>query len=221
MKKELYICSYGIVPGQITVESFRVIKKSQIVLSPSLDKNTSQFLGVKVICVRDITPQKQPMLIKNLFKKYDKISFINYGNPCFLNSLPYILRKELENAKVTVYPAVSSFDIIINMFNELNLLPDDLILRFIDCKKKLDNFYPEKPMILFGAEYLIDKPETISYFVKNFKKNYPSSHKFFIIILKNFAYKNSCIIPTGINEFERKLGYIKDMATIYIPPVKK
>jgi hypothetical protein len=227
MKKELYICSYGIVAEQITSESLKAIKKSDLAISPCFDEKTSRFLGIKAKSVRNLSQRNQTMwhkqiiLIKNLFKNHNVISYITYGNPCFLNSITYELRKELKNVKVTVYPAVSSFDIIINMFNELNLLPDDLILRFIDCKKKLDNFCPEKPMILFGGEYLIDKPETISYFVKNFKKNYPSSHKFFIIILKNFVYKNSRIISTAINEFERKLGYIKDMATIYIPPVKK
>lgn len=217
MKKILYICGYGLNHEQITLETLKTIREADIVISPSIDRDTSNLFGVKIKSTRDLSPQKHLLLIKKLFLKYNKIAFITYGNPCFLNSITYGFKNNLKNIEIQTLPAISSFDAAVNLFNELNLLPSDLVLTSINEDRKSFKFIKDKNMLLFGAESLKNNPATMKIFLEYFKKTYSSSHPVYIITIKDFFYKKTMITPVKINQFEKEIKKAINMITVYIP----
>lgn len=221
MKKTLFICGYDITLKHITAETSEVLEKAEVVISPSIDKDIILSSRIKIKSVRDLNPERQLSLIKKLFKKYEKIAFLTYGNPCFLNSITYLIKNNLKNIKIITLPAVSSFDIIIDIFNELNLIPKDLTAISLNKDKKKIELYPKTDTIIFGAEALKEDDSLLKQFLLTFKKSYSDDHPIYIVIIKDFSCQDTKIIKTKTNNFETKIKTIKNMATIFIPFAKK
>ncbi len=213
-QKTLYICGFGLYEKQITLETIEIINKSEIVISPSIYRKS--IFSKKLISVGKLPVEKIIELLNKLFKRYKTITFIVYGNPGFLNSITVDIKRVLKDVNIFIIPAVSSFDCIINLLENLNLIKSNLIISNLNHSIDLN---PKYDMLLFSGEVLKSK-EKLEIFKKRFIKKYHKRHYFFIIAVKDYFYNKNYLLKTTVKKLEKDIFKIEEMSTIYIPRIK-
>lgn len=120
--KKLYIFSYGLHPGQVTLETLAAMRECGEVYSHCLDKAAArQFAAfaprLKLTPGLNLTESARAAV--GGLKKHNTVGFLTYGNPLFLNrTVPELMKSAAAaGAEVRVFAAVSSFDGLVNMFN--------------------------------------------------------------------------------------------------------
>ncbi|MEI7529574.1 MAG: SAM-dependent methyltransferase, partial [Elusimicrobiota bacterium] len=185
MKKEkrLIICSYGLEPKHITLETLAELKKCGVVFSHSLEAGAGGLVArscKKFECLRGLTAAGITASLKKAFAEHDTVGFLTYGNPLFLNATTALIKAGMAAArvKVSVLPAVSSFDSIVNLLdlNKFSLAG----LRIVDLAACMDDLRitPEMDTLFFvaGDLNLKGKEKYRAAFFKGLAAAYPGAH---------------------------------------------
>lgn len=132
-KKTLLLCSYGLRPGQITLETLARLKSCDAVYSnclvPAVADRFKPYCRELVL----VKGKRWEPLAKAMFRAFSnrtKIAFLTYGNPFFLNPPAVKLAREAARRGIAFEAAegVSSFDGIINQLRMGEYAPDGLRL---------------------------------------------------------------------------------------------
>ncbi|MDO8805295.1 MAG: SAM-dependent methyltransferase [Elusimicrobiota bacterium] len=229
-KNKLYICSCGMRPGQLTPETIKALKLSQVVFSHSLEGGPAEAL------IRGFCPDFRPLVgrepaeivraVKSAFKTRRTAAFLTYGNPFFLNAAAVLLKRELEKSGVEVepLPAVSSFDSIVNMLG-LELPAAGLRLLHAGLSGGELTFYPDMAVLVFMADKLnrFEKREHSGVkekFIRRIAAAYPPGHRVFIVNAPFMEDREGRVVRTTVKNLARDLGKADRNSTLYIPAAK-
>lgn len=162
-KRKLSIASYGLTPpAQMTFESLNALRSCGVVYSSSTDAATAKdVLGLGIPLVSSANPGPCGLLGKILgaFKKNAHVGLLIYGNPLFLNpQMSRLLRAVSRLAEVEVFPGISSFDMLINMFGMTELSEKGLFIADLNFFMKDPQFTPG-PDIFFFAPFRLNTPD--------------------------------------------------------------
>ena len=134
--KKLYLFSYGLYPGQVTLETLAAMRRCGAVYTHCLDKATAgQFAklapGLKLTA--GLGREETAAAAVSALEKHDTVGFLTYGNPLFLNQTAAAVMKAAagKKAAVSVFAGVSSFDALVNLFNLNKYSPRGL--RLVDA----------------------------------------------------------------------------------------
>lgn len=228
MKKEktLVICSYGLEPKHITLETLAALKKCGAVFSHSLEGGTGDFIAqscAEFVSLRGLSAPGITARLKKAFADHDTVGFLTYGNPCFLNATTALIKAGMAAAgvKVSVLPAVSSFDSIVNLLdlNKFSLAG----LRLADVAASMDKmrFTPELDTLFFVAGDLAPKRNNRfrASFLKGLAAAYPAGHPVIIINCPCIGNASGRLIKTAVSKLGGVFAKVDKASTIFVGAV--
>ncbi len=188
-QKTLLLCSYGLRPGQITLETLALLKSCDTVFSNCLDLASADKFKPYCRELILIKGARRESLAKRIFAAFPgrkKIAFLTYGNPFFLNQPACLLAEEAERRGITfeVAEGVSSFDGIVNQLRLGRYAPAGLRLVNLGdgrhgaprgCARAMDTLYFSVWALRAG------KPALKKEFLRELRAAYDPKHPVFII----------------------------------------
>lgn len=225
--KTLIIASYGLQPKHVTLETLAVLKKCGVVFSHCLDRGGNDPLArscARFEPLRGLSLTETAGRVKKAFAGHDTVGFITYGNPFFLNATTALINKEMAAAgiSVTVLPAVSSFDSIVNLL-DLNKFSLDG-LRLVDTAAAMERlkFTPAMDTLFFvvGDLNLKGNEKYRAAFLKGLEGTYPARHPVTIINCPTIENDAGRLIRTTVSKFKAAFSKADLVSTILVPALK-
>lgn len=226
-KKELIICSAGLKPGHLTLETAAALKTCRSVFttltSPAVHDLVRNFCA-EVVAREPASPADTAEAALAQLKKGSPMAFLTYGNPFFLNRPAVELRRRAEAAgvKVRVLEGISSVD---SLFNGLRFAEEGgYDLRLVNVGE-----YDRHPRISNDAETLYfmvggavpgRHADNIAAFLKDLRKLYPAS---FPVVLANSPdgrLPEGRITETTVGGLEKALRTADQATTLYVGRLK-
>lgn len=160
--RKLSIASYGLTPpAQMTFESLNALRSCGVVYSSSADTTTAKAvlgLGIPLVSVANPGPCGMLEIILGAFKKNAHVGLLIHGNPLFLNpQMSRLLLAVSRIAEVEVFPGISSFDMLINMFG-MTELSRGLFIADMNFFMREPRFEPGPDMFFF-APFCLNTPD--------------------------------------------------------------
>jgi len=225
--KKLYIFSYGLYPGQVTLEALAAMRECGAVYTHCLDKSTAaRFVklapGLKLNTGlgREATARAAVAALE----RTDTVGFLTYGNPLFLNQTAAEVMKAASGAgaRVTVFAGVSSFDALINLFNLNKFSLSGL--RLVDAAASIDapHFTPEMDTLVFVPEVL-NLPANAAArrkFVAGAKAAYPPSAPAYLADCASISAAEAKVIKGTVGALAALLKKVHERHTVFIPAVR-
>lgn len=222
--KKLYIFSYGLYPGQVTLETLAAMKECGAVYTHCLDSDTAaRFVklapGLKLNTGLD--REATARAAAAALAKFDTVGFLTYGNPLFLNQTAAEVMKAAaaKKASVRVFAAVSSFDALINLFNLNKFSPRGL--RVADAAASIDapHFTPGMDTLVFVPDVL-NLPANAAAkkrFVAAARAAYPASAPVYLADCASISASGAKIIKGTVGALPALLKKINERHTVFIP----
>jgi len=228
MKKEkrLVICSYGLEPKHITLETLSALKKCGAVFSHSLEGGAGDFIAQSCAKFENLRGLDGPGIaarLKEAFAEHDTVGFLTYGNPFFLNAATVRIKAGMAAAKVkvSVLPAVSSFDSIVNMLdlNKFSLAG----LRLVDAAASMGDtrFTPEMDTLFFsvGVPTPGNGNKRRAAFLKGLAAAYPGGHPVTVVNCPCIGDASGRRIKTTVSRLGGVFAKVDKVSTILVPAV--
>jgi precorrin-2 methylase len=226
--KKLYIFSYGLYPGQVTLEALAAMKECGAVYTHCLDKSTAaRFVklapGLKLNSGLD--RQATARAAAAALQKYDTVGFLTYGNPLFLNQTAAEVMKAAagRGARVTVFAGVSSFDALVNLFNLNKFSLSGL--RLVDAAAAIDapRFTPDMDTLVFVPDVL-NLPANAAArkkFVAAARRAYPPAAPVLLADCASISASEARVIKGTVGALPALLKKVHERHTVFIPAVTK
>ncbi len=227
-KKELVIASFGLFKNQCTLEVLAQIKTCDIVFSHILEGETIQFLkrlSLRFKVVKNLKPDKTAQYVVSAFKECDKICFLTYGNPMFLNATTAFLKEKAlrKDIKITILNAVSSFDAIISVLG-LNNEFSSAGIRVVDLSSCLKDmmFTPEMDTLFFmaGDLNLKENKKYKSGFIKKLMAVYPKNTSYAMVDVKSIAKNSDTLLKGNVSDLAENFNMANERTTLFLPAIK-
>ncbi|HCC47925.1 MAG TPA: hypothetical protein DEQ38_07410 [Elusimicrobia bacterium] len=226
--KKLYIFSYGLYPGQVTLETLAAMKECGAVYTHCLDAATAaRFAGLtpglklNTGLGREATAKAAVAALS----KFDTVGFLTYGNPLFLNQTAAEVMKAAagKKASVRVFAGVSSFDALVNLFNLNKFSP--LGLRVMDAAAAIDapHFTPDMDTLVFVPDVLNLKANAAAKkrFLAAAKAAYPPSAPACLADCASISSRRPSVIKGKVSALSSLLKQVNERHTIFIPAAIK
>lgn len=225
--KKLYIFSYGLYPGQITLETLAAMRECGEVYSHCLDKNTArQFLKFApgLISTAGLDRSATALAAMRGFRKHETVGFLTYGNPLFLNQTAAELLRAAQEKKVRVevFAAVSSFDALVNLFNLNKYSRRGLRLADTASMASLPEFTPGMDTLFFVPDVLNAPGSGAArkLFLAAAKKAYPAGAPVYLADCASVSSREARVLKGRISALPSLLGKLNERHTIFIPAVE-
>ncbi len=224
--KELIICSLGLFKNQCTLEVLAMIKTCDIVFTHIIDGEISRFLkklSIRVKIIRNLKPDKTAQVAVSAFKEFNKICFLTYGNPMFLNATTGYLKKKALKAgvKTTVLNAISSFDAIISLLKLTKF--SDIGIRVVDIADCIKNVAvtPEMDTLFFmaGDLNLRGNEKHKNNFIKKLMAAYPKNASYVMVDAKSIAKNTDTLIWGEVYDLGKCFSGVNERTTLFLPAI--
>jgi hypothetical protein len=216
-KRTLLLCSYGLRPGQITLETLALLKSCDAVFSNSLDRFSAEKLRPYCGELRLVKGARWEPLAKKIFaafSKKNKIAFLTYGNPFFLNPPACLLAEEAARRGIAfeVAEGVSSFDGIINQLRLGQFAEEGLrLVNLGDGSEAARGRAPAMDTLFFSLWTLeAGKPGLKKKFLSGLASAYPPEHPVLVI-------DHPGSVRTTIGQLGAALGKAALTTTLFVP----
>ncbi|MBI4351884.1 MAG: hypothetical protein HY550_10620 [Elusimicrobia bacterium] len=226
-RKTLIIASFGLQPKQVTLETLAGLKRCGLVFSHCLERGGKDLLTRSCpgfVSLRGLSLAGTAAKVKKAFSSFDTVGFITYGNPFFLNATAALINKEMAAAgiNVTVLPAVSSFDSIVNLLDLNKFSLNGLRLVDMAAAMKALRFTPEMDTLFFvaGDLNLKGNGKCRSAFLGGLEENYPAGHPVTVINCPTIEDDAGRVIKTTVSKFKTVFPKVDIVSTILVPAVK-
>lgn len=224
--KKLILFSYGLHPGQVTLETLAAMRICGEVYTHCLDKKTAASFsrmapGLKLTV--GLNREKTAAAAAAALKRHDTVGFLTYGNPLFLNqtAAEVVRAAEAAGAAVDVRPAVSSFDALVNLFN-LNKY-SRRGLRLVDAASSIDDplFTPDMDTLIFVPDVLnLGKNSAAKKrFLAAASAAYPASAPAYLADCASISGRRDSVVKGTTGRLGALLRRAKNH-TIFIPAVR-
>jgi len=224
--KKLCVFSYGLYPGQMTLETLAAMRGCGVVYTNSLDAVSLlnfQKLAPGIKLTGRLSHRGTALEVARGFSRYDTVGFLTYGNPLFLNRIAdEVIRAAREKkAEVVVLPAVSSFDALINLFGLNEYSPRGL--RLVDAAASPGGcfFSPEMDTFIFSPATL-NLPASAGRkrkFLAGAAKVYPRSAPVYLADCASISSTKTAVEEGTVAALPDLLGKLNARHTLFIPAV--
>jgi len=226
--KKLYIFSYGLYPGQVTLETLAAMRRCGAVYTHCLDRATAgQFakLAPGLTLTTGLNREETARAAVSALEKHNTVGFLTYGNPLFLNQTAAELMKAAAEKKavVSVFAGVSSFDALVTMFNLNQYSPPGL--RLVDAAAFMADpfFTPDMDTLIFVPDVL-NLPQNAQRrkdFIAAALKAYPPAAPVYLADCASISNPADRIVTGKIGGLGALLKKINERHTMFIPAIKK
>jgi len=185
--KIFYVFSYGLTSlSQTTLDALAAMRSCGVVRTLSADAATARRLsdlGCHVTAWPGCNYKKMTKAILGDLRNFNTVGLPTYGNPVFLDEpLLEMTRTVSAAAEVRVITGISSFDMLMNMFNFAGLAPEGM--RLMDANSINAKFIPTPLMdtLFFSpAQIVLDKRNIFLKFTKSLCTKYPAGSPVYLV----------------------------------------
>lgn len=222
--KKIHIFSYGLYPGQFTLEALAAIKECGEVYTHCLDKTTAErFAGLapKLKLNTGMDRVQTAGAVAAALARHDTVGFLTYGNPLFLNQTAAELIKAAaaRKAAVRVFAGVSSFDALVNLFNLNKFSPRGL--RLVDAAASIDapSFTPDMDTLVFVPDVLNIGGNSAArkLFIAAAAEAYPADAPVYLADCGSISGREPRVVRGKISGLVSLLKKVNKRHTIFIP----
>lgn len=226
--KKLYIFSYGLYPGQVTLETLAAMKECGAVFTHCLDAATAaRFAGLApgLKLNTGLSREATAKAAVAALAKFDTVGFLTYGNPLFLNQTAAEVMKAAAGRKaaVSVFAGVSSFDALVNLFNLNKFSPSGL--RVVDAAAAIDvpHFTPDMDTLIFVPDVLSLKANAAAKkkFIAAALAAYPAAAPVYLSDCASISAREAKVIKGTVGALPALLKKLNERHTLFIPAAKK
>jgi len=223
--KRLILCSYGLKPDHITLETIKEGRTCNILFCDCV--HLSSWLGGVLPDMLeledkhgDLSAEEKIAAVMGAFSKHDKVGLMTYGHPNFLCSFAEMLKAkcEAEGIEVRVLPAISSTAELLSMAGVTSLSRAGVMMTSAIGLPGLSPAARDLHVFVFDFHALSDGRYSSAKAVlaAYFKKNYPGSHRIELLECENHHAEDRKIFR--IRELDQALKHSSPTTTLYIPP---
>lgn len=225
--KKLHIFSYGLYPGQVTLETLAAMKECGAVYTHCLDEATAaRFAGLApgLKLNTGLSREATAKAAIAALAKFDTVGFLTYGNPLFLNqTAAEVMRAaSAKNAVASVFAGVSSFDALVNLFNLNKFSPRGL--RVVDAAASIDapHFTPDMDTLVFVPDVLNLKSNAAAKnkFLAAAKAAYPPSATAYLADCASISAAEAKVIKGTVRALPALLKKVNERHTLFLPALK-
>lgn len=226
--KKLYIFSYGLYPGQVTLETLAAMKECGAVYTHCLDAETAaRFAGLApgLKLNTGLDREATAKAAVAALGKFDTVGFLTYGNPLFLNQTAAEVMKAAaaKKAAVRVFAGVSSFDALVNLFNLNKFSPRGL--RAVDAAASIDapHFTPDMDTLVFVPDVLNLKANAAAKkkFIAAAQAAYTAAAPVYLADCASISSRRPSVIKAKISSLPALLKQVNERHTLFIPAAVK
>jgi hypothetical protein len=228
-KKTLVLCSYGLRPEQITLETITELKTCDTVFAAGLNTKSADLLKTYCANFKSLPARNMKADAERVFRSFpgkSKVGFLTFGNPFFVNDIASLLCDRAESAgiAVKVLGGVSSFDMIANILRPRKYPPEGL--RIVDMSAIPDGrVKPAAGMdsLFFCMRFLEQKGNARrkERFIKSVTAAYGGSHPAVIIKCSRLACLGDKLVKTTVAGLKDALAAADEASTVFIPARKR
>lgn len=225
--KKLYIFSYGLYPGQVTLETLLAMRECGEVYSHCLDAASArQFrrYAPRLRLTGRLGLERTAAAVAAALGKHDTVGFLTYGNPLFLNQTAPLLAAAAarRRAEVRVFAAVSSFDALVNLFGLNPFSPAGLRLLDAGTWSAAQRLHPEMDTLVFVPDRLRGPGAAgrLEAFIEAARAAYPGAAPAFLAdcyASENSRHRTVAGTAGGLRALLARAG---ERTTLFIPAVR-
>lgn len=233
---ELVLCSYGLVPRHITMETIMELKSCDEVFSDALDEHTSEFLGQycrKINAVKTARLKKKAGedvldkyagMVTDALARGRKVGVVTYGHPGFLCSIADRLIEKCESSgfNYRIIDSISSINCVLNMVGLRSLFPAGIFMSSaIGWARESVKFHPGLHNLIFDLVNLIreERREVLEAFVRAARKELPAGHNILLVEAPSMSDSAGKIVRTTPLKLKSTVEISTDRSTLYIPAI--
>jgi hypothetical protein len=224
--KKLYILSYGLHPGQATLETLAALRECGEVHTHCLEgaaKNQFSRFARRIVCSPGHDRKGAAEAAVKALARHDTVGFLTYGNPLFLNrTAEELILAARGKAEVRVFAAVSSFDGLVNMFNLNKFSPAGLRVADTAALLHAPVFTPEMDTLFF-VPYALNLPGNESCraaFAAGLKAAYPPAAPVYLAECGAVSEKDKAV-KGRVSGIAALLARVNEKHTLFVPAVRK
>ncbi len=225
--KRLILCSYGLKPDHITLETIKEGRTCDILFCDCV--HLSSWLGGVLPDMLeledrqgDLSVEEKIAAVMGAFSKHDKVGLMTYGHPNFLCSFAEMLKAKCEEKgiEVRVLPAISSTAELLSMAGVASLSQAGVMMTSAIGLPGLSPAARELHVFVFDFHALADGrySRAKAVLAAYLKKNYSGSHRIELLECENHHAEDRKIFR--ISELDQALKHASPMTTVYIPPLE-
>ncbi|HAF94924.1 MAG: hypothetical protein A2021_07925 [Elusimicrobia bacterium GWF2_52_66] len=232
--KRLILCSRGLKPGHLTVETMEVLKACDVLFSGCIDAQSSGFFSslcprVRIKMVKGGPEEISEKVIEEISRDEScrTAVFMSYGNTRFLCGPVFQLEKKAKKAGIELFvmDGVSSVDSIVNMMNLNKFATDGLRLVDIDaclkCRKEIV-ITPgmDTCFFMFWRLLLEENKVRLEKFLRDVRKNYLPHALGYFLNCPSLCAEKGRIIKFRIADLPDNVHRSDKESTLFIPAQK-
>ncbi|HBA61853.1 MAG TPA: hypothetical protein DCZ92_13785 [Elusimicrobia bacterium] len=215
-KKTLLLCSYGLDPAQITLETMNELKTCDAVFSGALEGGREELIRPycrKLVITGGGRWESAAEKMFEAFKNFDKIAYLVYGNPFFLNPPALRLARKAKSLGIEfrVLAGISSFDAIVNQLGLGNFSAGGLRLINLGDGRRQERKLDAKLDTFFFSLWILGGKHKA--FLEEIRAAYGPRHPAFLIDHPRCA-------RTTVGALENALAAARLTTTLYLPAGK-
>lgn len=234
---ELVLCSYGLVPRHITMETIMELKSCDVVFPEALDSNTCKF--IRQYCKRinilesgrrlpgkadeDILRQHVDAVMREL-SRGRRVGVVTYGHPGFLCAITDELIKRCSERgfNYRIIDSISSINCVLNMVGLRTLFPAGIFMSSaIGWDRESVKFHPGLHNLIFDLVNLIreERREVLEAFVRAARKELPAGHNILLVEAPSMSDSAGKIVRTTPLKLKSTVEISTVKSTLYIPAI--
>ena len=232
-KGRVELCSYGLYPGQLTLETISALRRCDVVFSDALDKTSSRWMlkycdDVRILS--EMFPVSEGVKMEKVMRdraqsvlteaeKGRATGILVYGHPAFLCSVTEIVISECERRDIpySVQAAVSSLNTVMSAVGQRMLPPAGLRLYSLCTWDPESQPFHSRAAMLFFDLYAFDSRNS-GLLRDRLLGAYPAAHKVSFVRCRNVESEESTVIETTIEKLPKTLSRVNlDVCTLFVP----
>jgi|GEM_PF-2522680 len=224
--KSLILCSYGLKPEHITLETIKECRTCDILFCDCV--GLSARLGGILPDMMELEDRAGALSVEDktaavmgAFARHDKVGVMTYGHPDFLCSIADLLMKKCARAgiEVRVLPAISSTSELLSMAGVTALSHAGVVLTSAIGLPGLSPGSSQLHVFIFDFYALEDGRYSGAKadLAAHLERHYPKSHKMELLECGNHRDESRKSFLVG--ELDKALKDASHTTTLYIPPL--
>lgn len=226
MKKKLHICSFGMKPSDISLETLNILQNAGAVISDALkdDGKISKICKNFIFASHDKVnlegvSKAENEIAKALSKNKDTVYF-TCGNPMFLNRIHEKIAEKFSQADIKLYPALSSFDYVVQFLRK-EYGVDDFDCVFLMRPRYFPKEYSFSPLVVFNPFSLLKDKKVFDNFFSLISSYYPENHLCSLIKISAYPDYSFSHKTFSVKNFVKFLKSVTPEDTLYVPACSK
>ncbi|MFA5139137.1 MAG: SAM-dependent methyltransferase [Elusimicrobiota bacterium] len=225
------LCSYGMRPEQITMETLLELRRCDLIFSdghPHLERllHCRSKLAVFPTSRSGLDPgfARASRTAARLAKAGRRVGLVGHGNASFLSSLREEVSAECarQGAELRCLDAVSSFDAVWSLLG-LNGIPGCGVRMVSACSTVGGLLDPSSATIVFDLHALARRPGGVEAFAEQLRSAYPQDHPALLVCCRSSGVKRDSLRRLTTSRLARLLpgtapGSL-ELGTLYVPPI--